>query len=373
MENRDEKLMQYTEEGRYEEVKELLSQGADVGYQDARGRTPLMSATQQNDLPLAQLLIDAGSDVNQRDNMLLTPWICAAANGFHEILKAGAHKADVALTNRFGGTALLPSSEKGFLKAVDVAIQSGVPVNHINDLGWTALQEAVVLGDGGSLYRLILRMLMNHGADPTTLDHDGKTALDWAREYGQTDVVAILEGSYDKESPEETRITQLLELLSEENYEEAHRLAAQSVEESGSLTFHFLKGYTLTLMKQYEEAIAVYQEALEKEGGNPEFYFYIANAYREQKQVEKALEAYRTAIASDPEYFYFRYHLSNYLRELGRHEDAIKEMDILLEQNPGRYDYLFHKANSLRVLGRGEEADRILEEHRQKKAQEQIS
>lgn len=373
METLDEKLMQYTEEGNVEGVRELLEQGADVRYQDDRGRTPLMSATQQNNLPLAQLLIEAGSDVNQRDNMLLTPWICAAANGFHEILKSGAHQADVKLANRFGGTALLPSSEKGFLKAVDVAIQAGVPVNHINDLGWTALQEAVVLGDGGSLYRLILRLLMNHGADATTLDHDGKTAIDWAREYKQEDVLAILEGRYDKESPEEKQITQIVERLSDEDYEQAYQLASTGVEEYGDLSFYFLKGYTLTLLNKYAEALAVYEEGLEQEGGNPEFYFYIANAYREQKQVEQAIEAYRKAVAQDPDYFFFRYHLSNYLRELGRHEEAIQEMNTLLEQNPNRYDYLFHKANSLRVLGKGEEADQLLEEHKQKKAQEQIS
>lgn len=360
MSHLDEKLMQETEKGNVEEVKELLKQGADVKFQDEKGRTPLMSATQQNNIPLAKALIDAGSDVNQRDNMMLTPWICAAANGFYEILELGASHADVKLANRFGGTALLPSSEKGFLKAVDVAIKAGVPVNHINDLGWTGLQEAVVLGDGGSLYRLILKMLMNEGADPTTLDHDDKTAIDWAKEYGQKDVLAILEDTYDKDQPEEKAITNILRLLSEDDFDTALSEAEKGLEEYKTATFYFLKGYLLTLQKKYDEGIAVYEEGMKADNNNPEFYFYIANALREQKKVDEALAAYQKAIDTDENYFYFRYHLSNYLRELGRHEQAIREMDTLLDQNPGRYDYLFHKANSLRVLGKGEEADHLL-------------
>lgn len=357
----DEKLMQAAEKGDVKEVRSLLEEGADVHYQDEKGRTPLMAATQQNHIPVADLLIEAGSDVNQRDKMLLTPWICAAANGFYEILELGAPHADVKLANRFGGTALLPSSEKGFLKAVDVAIKAGVPINHINDLGWTALQEAVVLGDGGSLYSLIIRMLMNNGADPTTLDHDNKTAIDWAKEYGHDEIVAILEDNYDKNTPEEKAIAGILEDISFDRFEAAVDKSAQALDEHGTLIFYFLKGYSQTLQKNFDAGIATYEEALEK-GGNPEFYLYIANAYREQKKVEEALEAYHKAIEQDEDYFYFRYHMSNYLRELGRHEEAIKQMDILLDQNPKRYDYLFHKANSLRVLGQDAEANQILDE-----------
>lgn len=356
----NEQLMAETENGNLENVKRLLSEGASVAYQDERGRTPLMSATQQNNRPLAKVLLENGSDVNQRDNMLLTPWICAAANGFYEILDMGAPKADVKLANRFGGTALLPSSEKGFLKAVDVAIKAGVPVNHINDLGWTALQEAVILGDGGSLYRLILRLLMNAGADPTTLDHDGKTAIDWAREYKQEDVLAILEGTYNANSPEEKAIDDVLMLLSNNNFEDAYTQADTYVKTFDSLTFYYLKGYALTLQGKYNEGISVYEEALHHQNGHPEFYFYIANALREQKKVDEALEVYQEAILADEDYFFFRYHMSNYLRELGRHDEAIEQMDRLLLNNPGRFDYLFHKANSLKVLGRNEEAEHIL-------------
>ena len=365
--SKNEELMNETELGHTNEVKRLLTDEVDVNYQDERGRSPLMSAVQQNNIQLAKLLMEAGGDVNLRDNMKLTPFICAAANGFHEILEAGTHYgADVALVNRFGGTALLPSSEKGFLKAVDVAIKAGVPVNHINDLGWTGLQEAVVLGDGGVLYTLIIKMLMNNGADATTKDHDNKTAIDWAKEKNQEDILEVLQKNNDQNKPGEKEIAAIMELISNNKYDEALDSIAKAKEESENLTYDYLKGYTFTLLNRYDEGMEVFNEALRRGEGNPEFYFYIANALREQKKADEALAIYDEAIEQDPSNFFFRYHKSNYLRELGKHEEAIKEMDKLLENDPNRYDYLFHKANSLRVLGQTEEADRLLEEFKQK-------
>ena len=363
--SKNAELMSQTESGNTNEVKRLLTDEVDVDYQDEKGRSPLMSATQQNNVELARLLMEAGANVNLRDNMLLTPFICAAANGFHEILEAGTHHgADVALVNRFGGTALLPSSEKGFLKAVDVAIKAGVPVNHINDLGWTALQEAVVLGDGGVLYTLIIKMLMNNGADATTIDHDNKTAIDWATEKKQEKILALLN---HENKASEKELAAIMDLISTNDFEKALRKIDQSENPSEDLTYDYLKGYTLTLLNRYEEGLEVFNDALHKGEGHPEFYFYIANALREQKKSDEAVAVYDEAIQQDPSNFFFRYHKSNYLRELGRHEEAIKEMNELLSNDPDRYDYLFHKANSLRVLGQSDEADRLLEEFKQKK------
>ncbi len=68
-------------------IERLLAAGAKVDAKDEAGRTALMAATQKNDLPLARRLIAAGSDVNARDVTMLSPYLCAGANGFNEILK----------------------------------------------------------------------------------------------------------------------------------------------------------------------------------------------------------------------------------------------------------------------------------------------
>lgn len=336
-------------------VKRLLDEGAEVNSQDGSGRTPLMAAVQKNNLGLAKLLMEAGGDLNIRDNTLLTPWLCAGANGFHKILReALTYGPDIRSSNRFGGTVLLPSSEKGYLKTVEVAIAAGVPVNHVNDLGWSALQEAVILGNGGYLYRDIIRMLMDAGANPDLRDNEGKTALDWARERNQESVTAILEGRevLDRGSvPSRVRV-----LIKEEEYDMALVLLEEALDsEPKDLEICYLAGYVLVLLDRHGEAVEIYRKALER-GGAPEFYFHTANTLRTMKRVEEALTEYDLAIAMDPTDFFYRYHKSNYLRELGRHEDALKEMAVLIGQSPTRYDYYFHQANSLRSLGRHREA-----------------
>ena len=52
------------------------------------------------------------------------------------------------ILNRFGGTSLIPASERGHVDYVAGSSRPSIDVDHVNDLGWTALLEAVILGDG---------------------------------------------------------------------------------------------------------------------------------------------------------------------------------------------------------------------------------
>lgn len=96
--------------------------------------------------------------------------------------------------NRFGGTALIPAAEKGHPTTVQLLIDAGVPLDHINYSGWTALLEAVVYGDGSAPYQDIVARLLRAGANPDIRDAQGRTALDNARNLGQTDIVRLLGG-----------------------------------------------------------------------------------------------------------------------------------------------------------------------------------
>ena len=68
-----------------------------------------------------------------------------------------------------------------------------IDINHVNRLGWTALLEAVILGNGGAGHTEVVRLLVEAGADRSIRDPNGKTALDIAREKQQAAVVRILE------------------------------------------------------------------------------------------------------------------------------------------------------------------------------------
>jgi hypothetical protein len=153
-----------------------------------------MLATRANFVEVARLLIGAGADVNAKDSIRDTPYLYAGAEGRDEILTmalaAGANLRD---TNRYGGTALIPACHHGHPSSVRILLTTDIDIDHVNDLGWTALMETVILGDGGPIYIGILELLLAAGADTDIPDRDGVTPLAHARALGFADLARILE------------------------------------------------------------------------------------------------------------------------------------------------------------------------------------
>jgi len=87
---------------------------------------------------------------------------------------------------------VIPASERGHVDYVRRVVQTGIDVNHVNDLGWTALLEAVILGDGGARHQEIVRILLGIGARRDIADKNGVTALQHAQRKGYRELAAIL-------------------------------------------------------------------------------------------------------------------------------------------------------------------------------------
>lgn len=190
-------LIRAAEQGDTPTVLRLLAAGADINSQDGAGRTPVMAATHGNQVETVRALIEAGADINLQDNRQDNPYLYAGAEGLLEILKLTiAAGADTRLTNRFGGTALIPAAERGPVEVVaELLNHTDVDVNHVNNLGWTALLEAVILGDGGPQRTEVVRLLIEAGADVNLPDGQGVTPLAHARQRGYTAMIALLEAA----------------------------------------------------------------------------------------------------------------------------------------------------------------------------------
>lgn len=191
----DQRLIAAATEGDTARISELLAQGADVNTRDAQGRTPAMSATYAKRAQTVKALIEAGADVNIRDGMLNNPFLYAGAEGLLDILKLTVEAgADPKLTNRYGGTALIPAAERGHVDVVKYLLtHTRIDVNHVNNLGWTALLEAIILSDGGPRHQEIVALLIQHGADVNLPDRSGRTPLRHARERGYAKIQSMLE------------------------------------------------------------------------------------------------------------------------------------------------------------------------------------
>jgi hypothetical protein len=175
-------------------VKKALKSEQDINTQDSKGRTALMIATYNNDVKSAKFLIEAGADVNIQDDMQNSPFLYAGAEGYLDILKLTTKAgADPKITNRYGGIALIPASEHGYVDVVKFLLtETNSDVNHINNLGWTALLEAIILGDGGKKQQETVRILLEHGANPNLADRDGVTPLEHAEKLGYKEIEKLL-------------------------------------------------------------------------------------------------------------------------------------------------------------------------------------
>jgi ankyrin repeat protein len=198
-----ESLVEAAARGDTASVIRLLDAGADIDAQGEGGRTAVMAATAGNHVDTVRALIEREADVDIRDARLDNPFLYAGAEGLLDVLRLTIDAgADPSLTNRFGGTALIPASERGHVEVVRELLEhSDVDVDHVNNLGWTALLEAIMLGDGGPRQQEVVRLLLDRGADPTIADRDGVTPLQHARSRGYTEIEQLLLAAPPHSSP----------------------------------------------------------------------------------------------------------------------------------------------------------------------------
>lgn len=172
-----------------------LNAGAALEARDAELRTPLLIAIQNDSRDVAAHLIARGADVNAVAGNEDTPWLLAGALGRATLLAAMLEtgKVDYGKRNRYGGNALIPACERGHVETVHLLLErSDIDVNHVNNLGWTALLEAVILSDGGPRHIEIVRLLLEHGADPNITDKDGISPLKHAQDRRYDAIAALV-------------------------------------------------------------------------------------------------------------------------------------------------------------------------------------
>lgn len=167
-------------------VSEALANGADLAERDGNGRTAVhVAAFASNDAAL-RALAQGGADMNALDHQRYDAVTIAAVADDPDLLRLAidlGNRADL-VTSPYDGTALIAAAHLGHPEVVDILIRAGAPLDHVNNLGWTAVIEAVVLGDGGKAHQETLRLLLDAGADRSIPDNQGRTPLDLARERG---------------------------------------------------------------------------------------------------------------------------------------------------------------------------------------------
>lgn len=179
------------------EIERLVRAGTTIDAHDSHGRTPLHVAVFMGKQDAARTLLRLGADPNVLESQqydIVT--IAAVADNMTMLrvaLDGGCRPNNI--TSPYQGTALIAAAHLGHIEVVRTLIAAGAPLDHVNNLGWTALIESIVLGDGGKRHTAVLKDLVAAGANVNLGDRSDDTPLTLAKKRGFTEMTKILEAA----------------------------------------------------------------------------------------------------------------------------------------------------------------------------------
>lgn len=181
-------------------IRNLGANGADPNEVDNYDRTPLHVAAFASNEQAMRALIQLGANPNRledgRYDIVTIAAVVDDAEFVRVAIELGCDPGNI--TSIYDGTALIAAAHLGHYKVVEVLIEAGAPLDHINNLHWTALMEAVVLGDGGVRHIRTVAALVKGGADTSITDRSGRTPLDHARQRGYQAIIDLIEEAYSE-------------------------------------------------------------------------------------------------------------------------------------------------------------------------------
>jgi uncharacterized protein len=180
--------------GNLAQIEASIKAGEDVNRRDSYGRTALHIATFARKPDAVKLLIKSGAKTDLLENDKYDAVTVAAVADDEATLRALlANGASAKLTtSRYDGTALIAAAHLGHDGVVKQLIAAGAPLDHVNNLHWTAVIETIVLGKGGPRHVETLRALVKAGANLQLTDRSRNTPLALARAHGYNEMVKIL-------------------------------------------------------------------------------------------------------------------------------------------------------------------------------------
>ena len=177
------------EEKHADVVQVLIDAGADVETKNDEGHSPLIVASLSGELTTMKMLVKAGADVRATDAEGLTCLMFAAYHGHIDTVRYLTGLSDVCL-NHQGSRNYTPlhfAVEGKHADVVQVLIDAGADIETRTDDGRSPLHMASILGE-----LITVKMLVKAGADVRAADAEGNTSLMFAACHGYTDTVRYL-------------------------------------------------------------------------------------------------------------------------------------------------------------------------------------
>lgn len=150
----------------------------------------IFDAAREGDVPSIAEYVRQGGDLNVLNSRGYTPFILATYHGHNEAAAALiASGADPCAPDENGNNAYMGVAFKGYAQTAQWLLENTTcDVNHINGAGQTALMMASLFGR-----EEIVKLLIQHGADPEIVDYQGNTAESLAQGQGLGQIINIIQ------------------------------------------------------------------------------------------------------------------------------------------------------------------------------------
>lgn len=232
-------MFDYVKSGDLQRLAESIERGAEINYQK-NGKTALMMACQQDNLPMVAFLVEHGAFLDIEDNYGKDALFYATAYGYYSIIEyLVEHGSDVNHQDLTGETSLEIATASGMVEIVKYLVDHGA--QFLNDALYSAIYHSdmefehnyfsiieyliehgadvnyqyrgmtclmLASGDGKED---IVEYLIEHGADVRLQDHQGKTSIDYARDSGESGIVDYLQRIVDIENAQDEALNTLFE------------------------------------------------------------------------------------------------------------------------------------------------------------------
>lgn len=178
-------LLHFLEKDDVASVRLMKNRGADLTSVLEKSHGRKTSLHLSGSVEMTQLLLEAGAAVGAKDDMERTPLFYARTPEMVQLLVR--HGADVNATARHYETPLNHLMLGSLYRDVaEALLEAGAELNPENAM--PPLHQACVFGN-----LFMVEKLLSKGANPHLKSHAGKTALDYARQFGKTKIVRLLE------------------------------------------------------------------------------------------------------------------------------------------------------------------------------------
>ena len=252
-------LMYASNNGNLEILSYLIENGAELNRQPINGISALMAAAQGNYFDAAELLITHGANPDIRDIYGVTAVHYAAAYNFYEMTDMLIfYGADPEVSDYEGNTPLLTASYNNCFEAVDILIQNYVNINARDHNGFTSLMLAVQEN-----HHELIKLLISSGAEINAVNKTGVSPLIIAvqnNNYIISEILLQLGAEYDRninhnidliEIARRNKNEELLKLLSSNGVQTLKKPAFSRICFGPLLDFNstdFMNGFNLGIL-----------------------------------------------------------------------------------------------------------------------------